>query len=60
MLDKAEQLKRANQLIADFRLHVRDRDLQPKDITCVDCPDNDKCEWAWDLYNTDGDCLALK
>lgn len=29
-------------------------------ITCEDCPHNDDCEWAWDLYNTDGDCLAMK
>jgi len=29
-------------------------------ITCDDCADKDSCEWAYDLYNTDGDCLATK
>lgn len=28
--------------------------------TCWTCTDNDKCEYAWDWYNTDGDCLAIK
>jgi hypothetical protein len=28
--------------------------------TCKDCPDNQTCKWAWDGYNTDGDCLAMK
>jgi len=29
-------------------------------ITCEDCGLNGTCEFAWDLYNTDGDCLAEK
>ncbi len=29
-------------------------------ITCTNCPDNDVCEFAFDGYNTDGDCLADK
>lgn len=29
-------------------------------ITCETCEDNDKCEYAFDPYNTGGDCLALK
>lgn len=28
--------------------------------TCNDCPDNKDCEFAFDLYNLDGDCLATK
>ena len=28
--------------------------------TCNDCTDNKTCKYAWDLYNTDGDCLASK
>lgn len=28
--------------------------------TCEDCLCNTKCEWAWDLYNTNGDCLGEK
>jgi hypothetical protein len=28
--------------------------------TCVGCPENKTCEWAWDPYNMDGDCLGAK
>ncbi len=33
-----------------------------EEITCDDCPSakDGTCEWAWDVYNTDGDCLAVK
>lgn len=35
--------------------------LPAKDIlTCYGCPAADKCPFAWDPYNTDGDCLADK
>lgn len=29
-------------------------------FTCHYCLDNDKCNLAYDLYNQDGDCLAIK
>ena len=29
-------------------------------FTCDDCPARYTCEWAFDIYNTDGDCLADK
>ena len=29
-------------------------------FTCNRCVDANTCRWAWDLYNTDGDCLANK
>ena len=29
-------------------------------FTCDTCKDNDNCEFAFDAYNTDGDCLASK
>ena len=32
----------------------------PDSFTCDDCGGVDECEWAWDLYNTNGDCLAEK
>jgi hypothetical protein len=37
-------------------------DLSAPECTCENCPSayDGKCEWAWDLYNTDGDCLAVK
>lgn len=31
-----------------------------EDLTCFDCPLRKECYWVDDLYNTDGDCLALK
>lgn len=31
-----------------------------EDLTCFKCPCRDECYWVDDLYNTDGDCLALK
>jgi hypothetical protein len=31
-----------------------------KGMTCDTCQDNDTCKFAFDPYNTEGDCLALK
>lgn len=31
-----------------------------KIFTCNECPDKGTCPDAWDLYNTNGDCLASK
>ena len=31
-----------------------------EEFTCYDCPLWQKCEFAFDLYNTDGECLASK
>ena len=30
------------------------------DFTCNRCSDVLTCEFAWDLYNTQGDCVADK
>ena len=30
------------------------------EMTCDHCPEADTCPFAWDLYNTDNDCLADK
>jgi hypothetical protein len=30
------------------------------EMTCNRCVDADTCSLAWDLYNTNGDCLADK
>jgi len=29
-------------------------------MTCYKCPEAESCRFAWDPYNTDGDCLAAK
>jgi len=31
-----------------------------EDVTCLKCKRNRECEYAFDLYNTNGDCLAIK
>jgi len=31
-----------------------------KQLTCDYCTERIKCEFAYDLYNTDGDCIAEK
>jgi len=33
---------------------------EKKEFTCNRCADSGTCEFAWDLYNTNGDCLAMK
>jgi len=29
-------------------------------VTCRDCQWRHECEYAWDPYNTNGDCLEMK
>lgn len=41
------------QQLADFG-------LEDKTLTCDECACFAVCPWAFDLYNTDGDCLAEK
>lgn len=42
-------------------LAMNDVNVPPKeDFTCNKCPEAGGCEFAWDLYNTHGDCLADK
>lgn len=36
------------------------RDDEPNFCTCVTCQSLLLCEFAYDLYNTRGDCIALK
>lgn len=31
-----------------------------EDFSCYECPDSEKCPFAYDAYNTNGDCLAEK
>jgi len=31
-----------------------------KEYTCFECPDNRLCDYAWDLYNINGECIAKK
>ena len=45
--------------------HIKDMGYTNNTVpecTCESCPSatNGECEWAYDLYNTNGDCLATK
>jgi len=44
-------------MMIDFGYLVKDED--PK-FSCDDCPDVNKCQFAFDPYNTHGDCLDIK
>lgn len=36
------------------------RELSELKLTCEDCGDKEICDCAFDPYNTNGDCLAIK
>jgi hypothetical protein len=38
----------------------RYENIPKEDTTCFRCPDSGTCKYAFDPYNTDGDCLADK
>lgn len=44
----------------DMRGHFEERGYNIDDCTCNTCSDKNTCKYAFDLYNTDGDCLASK
>lgn len=37
-----------------------DLNLAPSQYTCHKCDVKDACDFAYDEYNTHGDCLAVK
>jgi len=39
---------------------IREIRLNVSFVTCSTCQSNDVCEYAFDAYNTNGDCLAIK
>lgn len=44
----------------DGDLCLSELGLIKDDLTCNDCPNKKTCPFAFDPFNTDGDCLALK
>jgi len=46
-----------NQKFLEF---MSERGLKPADLTCCSCNFMDCCEFSFDPYNTNGDCLAIK
>ena len=60
LFQDADELTKA-EMEADIQEEEEDH-TPPKneDLTCFKCRDKDTCEFAWDDYNTGGDCLASK
>lgn len=54
MLDAEESKRRALAVIQESGW------AGVESITCEKCEANDSCEFAFDLYNTNGDCLDSK
>ena len=46
----------------DIRLHraVLPEGFHEREFTCAKCKQVDTCEFAFDPYNTNGDCLLMK
>jgi hypothetical protein len=59
MLSQEESKIRATRIRLEIFQRTGNR-ADNRKITCEDCLDNDNCEFAFDHYNTDGDCLAIK
>ena len=53
-MDELEKLRK--QCVEYLRKHR----IRYRYITCDFCSLKNKCEYAYDPYNTDGDCLAVK
>lgn len=61
MLPQEQAKIKAEEVRNELRRHgLSLRVVPPVEITCEDCPHNDNCDFVWDLYNTCGDCLAMK
>lgn len=72
MLTKEQVKKKHKEIIKKLIPLERKSGLEPnlgpllsnhiltKGMTCDTCQDNDTCEFAFDAYNTDGDCIAIK
>lgn len=51
--------EQSDELIAKKKEFAR-ANFDITEFTCDDCPANRTCDWSFDSYNTDGDCLAEK
>lgn len=48
------------ELEKQYREFVVKVDKETRNYTCIHCNINRECVVAWDLYNTNGDCLPSK
>lgn len=60
MLTEAEAGRRADRMRLELATIWQTRDAVTVGVTCETCTANAECPYAFDLYNTDGDCLAEK
>jgi hypothetical protein len=44
----------------NWQLDFLNHDLNPDDCTCIECSEAKTCQFAFDFYNIDGDCLMEK
>lgn len=44
----------------EFQLMCIEYSVTVDDFTCTTCDEKETCEFSYDPYNTDGDCLANK
>jgi len=44
----------------DIQTLLNQLGLKLEDLTCHTCKDKHDCPYAYDPYNTNGDCLAIK
>ena len=49
-----------NELPPDYKLSIEDQGYKINDFTCCNCGLVAQCSFAFDTYNTSGDCLAEK
>ncbi len=57
-IDSTEDQEKA--VLKSTRLHLVELDYPAGKLTCEDCEARKRCEFAFDGYNTNGDCLATK
>lgn len=62
-MDFEEKRKKLMNKINNHRGYMSvlaDWDKELTDCTCYNCKSQFDCDCAWDLYNYNGDCLAMK
>lgn len=61
MKEPLEQFNRMPIHIQKAIIETYDKyEIRIEDVTCSSCRAATGCPWAFDAYNTGGDCLALK
>ena len=56
VISEGEKFRKSKQ----FKECLVELGITEDDFTCNTCGYVGKCEFSWDLYNTNGDCLGMK